>query len=52
MSAILRWLADSAPVPHWLICVGALALFCGAVILGAGVWLWWESAVFAERDHF
>lgn len=39
MSAALTWLAASAPVPHWLTCLGAICTFILAVQLVAFVFV-------------
>lgn len=50
MSAALTWLAASAPVPHWLTCLGALCTFVVAVVIVAFAYLEYDSWRFRDDD--
>lgn len=50
ISRALHWLSESGPVPHWLVCIGALCVFLAVIECAVVVTLWIEGKRYEKEN--
>lgn len=51
MTALLLWLAKSAPIYHWAFCLGVLRVVIVAVVVVLSVYFFVESTPWDKKDR-